>query len=185
MNWLTFSILAYLAYALQLILAPLWSFELGEKGIEPMLLLVLLVYIGLQAPGIHVAWAAIVLGVLADVLQDDYQTALIGPWAIGMLAAGYALIQMRNLLFKDSMFTIGIMTLVAGIFALLVTTTLYTMRDNVPLFGNTPVVGYSAFDELYYGFAKMLYTAAVAIPVGYLLLKSQALWGFNARRSMR
>ena len=181
MNWLTFSILAYLAYAVQLVLAPQWSID----GHEPSLLLILLVFVALQAPGMHAAWAAVVLGILSDIFFDDYQTALIGPWAIGFLAAGYALVQMRNLLFKDSMFTIGIMTLVAGVFALLVAVTLFTMRDNIPVLGNTPVPGYRAVDQIYLGFWKLLYTAVVAVPVGYLLLKSQPLWGFSARRSMR
>lgn len=179
MNWLTFSILTYAAYALQLLLKPVWSID----GREPMLLLILLVYVGLQAPGIHVAWAALVLGLLADILLNDYQTGLIGPWALGYLAAGYALVQMRNLLFKDSMFTIAIMTLVAGIFALLVATTLHALRDNVAMLGNTPVEGFSAVDQLYYGFGTLVYTAAAAIPVGYVLLKMQSIWGFSGRNA--
>lgn len=181
MNWLTFSILAYLGYAAQLLLSPLWAVD----GHEPSLLLILLVFVALQAPAMHAAWAAVLLGLLMDVYRADYQTGLIGPWAIGMLAAGYALVQMRNLLFKDSMFTIAIMTLIAGIFALLVATTLHTMRDNIPALGNEPVEGFSAASQLYYGFVTLLYTAAVAVPVGFLLLKSQPLWGFSGRRSMR
>lgn len=181
MNWLTFTITAYIGYALQLLLAPMWSIN----GREPMLLLILLVFVALQAPGMHAAWAAIVLGLLMDVLLNDYQTDLIGPWALGLLAAAYALVQMRNLLFKDSMFTIAIMTFVAGIFAQLVATTLHTMRDNIAVFGNTPVENFSAVDQLYHGFGTLLYTAIVAIPVGYLLLKSQSLWGFSGRRSTR
>lgn len=177
MNWLTFSILAYAAYAVQLVLGPLWS----VNGREPVLLLVLLVFVGLQAPGMHVAWAAAVLGVMADVYFNDYQTGLIGPWALGYLAAGYALTQMRNLLFKDSMFTIAIMTLVAGVFALLVATTLHALRDNVAFLGNPPVEGFSAAGQLYHGFATLLYTAAFAIPLGYVLLKSQPVWGFSGR----
>lgn len=179
MNWLTFSILAYAAYAIQLVLAPVWM--LSNR--EPMLLLILLVFIGLQAPGMHVAWAAVVLGILADVLGNHHVTGLIGPWALGFLAAGYALSQIRNLLFKDSVFTMAIMTLIAGVFALLVATTLQALRDNIPILGNDPVEGFKAVDQLYYGFATLLYTAVIAIPVGFLLLKMRSLWGFSGRSS--
>lgn len=179
MNWLTFSILAYVGYALQVVLAPLWAIN---DLYQPMLLLILLVFIALQAPGMTVAWSAIVLGLLVDILAIQQPvTGVLGPWALGFLAAGYALVQLRNLLFRDSMFTIAIMTFVAGIFALLVATTLHTLRQNVGLLGNDPVVGFSAADQLVRGFLTLLYTAAVAVPAGYLLLKMRTLWGFSQR----
>lgn len=181
MNWLTFTVLAYVGLALQILLAPQWS--IGEN--EPMLLLVLLVFVALQAPGLHAAWAAVLLGVMTDVYRADYQTGLIGPWALGMLVASYALVQMRNLLFKDSMFTISIMTLVAGIFALLVATTLHAVRDNAAFLGSEPVAQFSAARQLYEGFGMLLYTSVIAIPAGYLLLRMQPLFGFSARRSTR
>ena len=178
MNWLTFAILTYFGFALQLVLAPVWPVQ----GHEPMVLLILLVFVGLQAPPMAVAWSAIVLGLLADILQQQHETGLIGPWAIGFLAAGYAMIQLRNLLFRDSMFTIGIMTLVAGIFALLVATTLQAFRG-IPLFGNEAIATFKASDELYLGFFTLLNTAVFAIPLGYALLRSRALWGFSGRGS--
>lgn len=179
MNWLLFAILAYLGYALQLVLAPLWPFS----GHEPMVLLILLVFIGLQAPAMAVAWSAVVLGLCVDIMLQQHEPGLVGPWALGFLAAGYALVQLRNLLFRDSMFTIGIMTLIAGIFALLVATTLHAMRNNIGMFGNDPVEGFSAADQLVYGFKALLGTAVFAIPLGYLLLRSRPLWGFSARSS--
>lgn len=179
MNWLTFSILAYVGFALQVVLAPAWPI----KGHEPLVLLILLVYIGLQAPAMAVAWSAVILGVLADILPyQKPETGVIGPWAIGFLAAGYALVQLRNLLFRDSMFTIGIMTLIAGVFALLVATTLHAFRG-IPLFGNEPVEGFKAANQLYSGFFTLLNTAVFAIPMGYALLRMRTLWGFSGRSS--
>ena len=178
MNWLTFAILAYLGYALQILLGPFWPMQ----GHEPMVLLILLVFIGLQAPAMAVAWSAIILGVLTDILLQEHEVGLIGPWAIGFLAAGYAMVQLRNLLFRDSMFTIGIMTLIAGIFALLVATMLQAFRG-VPLFGNDPVEGFTAANQLYRGFFTLLNTAVVAIPLGYALLRMRSLWGFGGRGS--
>lgn len=178
MNWLTFAILTYLGYALQLLLAPIWPMQ----GHEPMVLLVLLVFIGLQAPPMAVAWSAILMGILMDILLQQHAPGLIGPWAIGFLAAGYAMVQLRNLLFRDSMFTIGIMTLIAGIFALLVATTLHALRG-IPVLGNEPVADFNAANQLYRGFFTLLNTAVFAVPLGYALLKSRVLWGFSGRGS--
>lgn len=179
MNWLTFAILTYLAYALEIVLAPIWPMQ----GHAPLVLLVLLVFVGLQASAMSVAWAAIVLGLLADLLPiQQSQVGVIGPWAIGFLAAGYALVQLRNLLFRDSMFTIGIMTLVAGVFALLVAVTLQAFRG-IPMLGNEPVVGFKAAEQLYSGFFTLLNTAVFAIPMGYALLRTRPMWGFGGRGS--
>lgn len=178
MNWLTFAILTYLAFALQALLMPIWPMQ----GHEPMVLLILLVFIGLQAPSMAVAWSALVLGVLTDIILQEHKVGLIGPWAIGFLAAGYAMVQLRNLLFRDSMFTVGIMTLIAGVFALLVATMLQAFRG-VPMLGNEPVVGFKAAEQLYLGFFTLLNTAIVAIPVGYALLQMRGLWGFSGRGS--
>ena len=178
MNWLIFSIMAYLGYALQILLGPRWPMQ----GHEPAVLLILLVFIGLQAPAIAVAWSAIVLGLLTDMLLQQHEVGLVGPWAIGFLAAGYAMVQLRNLLFRDSMFTIGIMTLIAGVFALLVATTLQAFRG-IPMLGNEPVTGFKAAEQLYKGFFTLLNTAVFAIPLGYALLRSRPLWGFSGRGS--
>lgn len=178
MNWFLFAILAYLGFALQLVLTPAWPMQ----GHEPMVLLVLLVFIGLQAPPMAVAWSALVLGVCTDILCEDMEVGLIGPWAIGFLVAGYVVVQLRNLLFRDSMFTIGIMTLIAGIVALLVATTLQVLRS-IPLFGNEPIAAFKASDALFFGFFTLLNTAVFAILLGFPLLRTRAMWGFSGRGS--
>lgn len=180
MNWPLFAITAYLVYALQQGLGHLWQLN----GVEPLLPLILLVFIGLQASATTVAWAAIVLGLLVDI-ETQQVTNLVGPWALGFLAASYALVQLRNLLFRDSVITIAIMSFVAGIFAILVTTILYAMRG-IPQLTGEGLADFSAADKLVDGFFLLLYTAALSLPVGYLLLKTKDFWGFSPRgRGMR
>lgn len=174
MNWLIFGLFSYLAYVLQAGLAPLWT--LGERT-EPRLLLVLLVYIALQASPTTVAVAALALGLLHDIRQTSVPM-LVGPWALGYLAAGYTLLQLRNLLFRDSVFTIAIMTFVAGIFAYLVSTALYTLRG-VSFLLSQPVAEFSAANAMFQGFLDLLYTAVIAFPLGYALIKSHKLWSFQ------
>ena len=175
MNWLIFTLVAYFAYVVQAGLAPVWM--LGART-EPRLLLVLLVYIGLQASPVTVAFAALALGLLHDI-QGTGVDGLIGPWALGYLAASYALLQLRNLLFKDSVFTIAIMTLVAGVFAYLVSTALYSFRG-VPFLLGQPAPGFSAANALFQGFLDLIYTAVFAVPLGYGLIRTRKIWSFVA-----
>lgn len=173
MNWLIFSLVAYVVYVLQAGLSPVWT--LGART-EPRVMLILLVFIALQASPVTVAFAALVLGLLHDI-QYSAVDGLVGPWALGYLAAGYTMIQLRNLLFRDSVFTIAIMTLVAGVFAYLVPTALYSIRG-VSFFLGQPVAGFSAANALFQGFLDLLFTAVVAFPVGYALIKSRDIWAF-------
>ncbi|MEM1355723.1 MAG: rod shape-determining protein MreD [Planctomycetota bacterium] len=180
MNWIVFAIAAYLAYALQQGLGHFW--RIGDH--EPLLPLILLVFIALQGSASTVAWAAILLGLLVDI-ETQGVTDLVGPWALGFLAAGYTLLQLRNLLFKDSVFTIAIMSLVSGVFAVLVPTILYAMRGIGFLTGEG-IADFSAAQQLFDGFLMLVYTTALSIPVGWLLLKSKEAWGFGPRaRGMR
>ncbi|MFI4862114.1 MAG: rod shape-determining protein MreD [Phycisphaerales bacterium JB063] len=174
MNWLIFTLFAYLAYILQAGLAPLWT--LGTRT-EPRLLLILLVYIAMQASPTTVAFAALALGALHDIRQTSVQ-GLLGPWTLGYLAAGYVLLQLRNLLFRDSVFTIAIMAVVAGIFAYLVSTALYALRG-VSFLLSQPVAEFSAANAMFQGFFDLLYTAVIAMPIGYLLIKSHSIWDFQ------
>ena len=174
MNWLIFTLFAYVTYVLQAGLAPVWT--LGERT-EPRLLLILLVYIAMQASPTTVAFAALALGALHDIRQTSVP-GLIGPWALGYLAAGYVLLQLRNLLFRDSVFTVAIMSLVAGVFAYLVSTALYALRGVSFLLGQ-PVAEFSAANAMFQGFFDLLYTAVVALPVGYLLIQSHKVWDFQ------
>jgi len=182
MNWLIFTLVAYVSYVLQAGLAPVWT--LGERT-EPRLLLIVLVFIALQASPTTVAFAAIALGLLHDIRQTNVPL-LVGPWALGYLVAGYALLQLRNLLFRDSVFTIAIMSFVAGLFAYLVSTVLYSVRGIGFLLGQ-PIADFSAANTLFQGFLDLVFTAVVAFPVGYLLIKSREAWGFtnSSGRGMR
>jgi len=174
MNWITFALIALASYILQDGMGTGWS---GGGVTHPHLMLIVLVYLALQAPPVTVAWAAIVLGFLADISTGKV-TGLVGPWTLGYLAAAYALLQLRNLLFRDSVFTIAIMTFVAGIFVHLVATLLYAMRG-VPFFANQPISGFQPANVLFQGFFDLIYTSVLAMPIGYALIKSSSLWGFH------
>ncbi|MEM9882335.1 MAG: hypothetical protein AAF800_05415 [Planctomycetota bacterium] len=174
MNWLPFAITAYVFYALQASLGPAWS----VGGATPNLLLILAVFVGVSATRAVVPWALLVVGVLLDTLPGPLrdQGVIVGPQAVGFLVGAYAVLQLRNLLFRESVLTVVLLVLAVGGFAALVETLLITLRG-VPWLADQPA-GWGAIDQLGKRLPELLYTAAAAVPVGLLLGVTRPLWGF-------
>ncbi|MEE9405492.1 MAG: rod shape-determining protein MreD [Algisphaera sp.] len=177
MNLLVFTATAYLAYALQGGLAPLWTY----RNTTPNLLLILLVFVGLNAPRHLALVAALVLGLLMDLRPSPLAdgAVLLGPHALGFLAAGYATLQLRNFLVRKSIITLVIMTLVAGAFAALVQVLLLSLRG-LPMLANEPMA-WSATAQLMLRGQNLIYTTVAAIPIGLLLSFTRKIWGFTTR----
>lgn len=183
MRWPVFLILAYLALALDGGLRGLWVYH----GTWPELPLILLVFIALSAPARHVAWSALLLGLLVDLqpiavhLPSDRSSAadlvLVGPNALGYMLAGFAAYQFRGFAFRDSPITVAVAALFSGVFAHLVVVALLSFRGFSWLTAE-PIPDYSAAADLVARALRLLYTAVVALPVGWLLIRSDPLWGF-------
>lgn len=176
MNWITFAIAAYLCLTLQVGLGDLWA--IGPAA--PSLVLVLGVFIGLTAPGTTVGWAMLVLGLLVDAITPwtgpgQQTVTILGPAAIGYLVGAYAVVQLRSMVFRESVLTLAVMTFVVGIFIQLVIVFLMVIRG--PISGDA-LPGFSAADQLVMRFLSLLYTAVAAVPVGWLLMKLSPLFGF-------
>lgn len=184
MNWIVFAITAYVALALEVALEPLLVLP-GPTGVTPSLVLVLAVYIGLMAPGAVVPWALLVLGILADLLPGPIQGAtLLGPTALAYLVGAFALLQLRTLVFRESIITMAALTFGAGIFIQLTIIAILTMRG-LPFLTAQPVPEWDAATQLVQRFFALLYSAAVALPLGAVLIKSTPLWGFPTRGRSR
>ena len=176
MNWITFAIAAYLCLTLQIGLRDLWA--IGPAA--PSLVLILGVYVGLTAPGITVGWAMLVLGLLIDASTpwiglEQQSVSLLGPAAVGYLVGAYAVVQMRGMLFRESVLTLAVMTFVVGLFIEVVVVFLLVARG---LITGDALPGFSAADQLVLRFLALLYTTAAAVPVGWLLMKLSPLFGF-------
>ncbi len=193
MRWLTFAVAAYLVLALQTGLRTLWVLPV-VGGVTPDLLLILLVFVALWAPGMKVAWGALILGLLADlhplpVLHSMQDAAILGPGVIGFLLGAYVVLQLRTMVFRDSLLTLCILTFIAGLFVQLMIVALITVRGvHLPVvsgfLADAPVPGWSPSLELLRRFLGLIYSALVAAPLGWLLLRFRNLWAFDAQRGM-
>ena len=180
MNWLIFAIAAYLLLALETGLRTLLALPLLADA-SPRLLLILAVYVGMMAPASTVPWAFLALGLLTDLQPGPARDViLIGPAALGYLVGAYVVLQLRAMVFRESVLALSVLVLVGGIFVHLCWVALLTARG-LPMLTHEPIVGWSAADQLVHRFLELLYTAVVAVPVGLVLFKVSPIWHFNHR----
>ena len=177
MNPLTFTLAAYLAYAFSAGLAPAWTFG----GVAPDPLLVLMLFVGLNAPRPTTLLTALCLGVLADLRPGPLPggAVLVGPHALGYLLGGYAVLQLRGLLSTRSVVSLVVMTLLVGALEALASVLVVSLRG-LPLLAGDPAP-WRATTELLTRARGLLLTAALAAPLGLLLNATRKWWSFTAR----
>lgn len=180
MRWPVFAIFAYLMLTLEQSLRTLWA----SNYTCPSFLLILMVFISSWAPAMTAVWAALILGLLVDLsspvlpANHAHDVVLIGPAALGYLTGAYVTILLRGMFFRDSPLAIGVLVLIAGAFTHLVVVALLTVRG-LPWLIAEPLRGWSAADELVASFFELLYSAALAVPLGYCLVRLRWVWGFH------
>lgn len=181
MRWFVFAGFVFVILAMQQGFASL----LEIRGVRPNLLLIVAAYIALAAPPATARWAAMMLGLLVDLTEPYFVAAgashagvvLIGPAALGFLAGAVVVVELRGLMFRDSPVSLPVIVFIKGIFVSLVIVALLSLRCLV--WGLGDALGtFSAADELVYRFWQLLYTAAVAFPLGLVLIFLDRLWGF-------
>lgn len=179
MRWLLFFITTYAAAALSVGLGGLVS--VGASNLRPDLLLVLLAFLALQAPQHTALIAALILGLTRDTLASPVPDApgLVGPFAVGFVVGHFAILQLRHLLVRDSIITLALMVLAAGLFAHLTAAALLTLRG-LPFLAAQPVPGWSALGQIGSRLVEILYTGLFALPLGWLLIRFKPLWRFPA-----
>ncbi|MEM9752815.1 MAG: rod shape-determining protein MreD [Planctomycetota bacterium] len=177
-----FLVAAYVAFLAQASLQPFWQLggDSTGRGLTPSVLLILAVFIGQCGPGVAALGSAIILGLLADTLARPYPElgVLIGPYTLGLTVGVYAVLQLRTLLFRHAILTLAVMTLVAGLFAELVAAAILGVRG-LSFIANHPPPDLSAASSLGRGLLRTLYTVALSLPLGWLLLRTRRLWRFG------
>ncbi len=181
MRWPFFILIAWVMLGLEFALSPV----LTLSNIQPQLLLVLVVFIAMHAPPLHVAYACLGLGLCYDLnlqhhlpLDAARDVVLVGPMAVGMVVGGWVALQLRPMVFRASLTGLAIVTLIAGAFVHLTAVALITARG-LPGLPCEVIPHWSAADQLWTRFFEILYTAGLALPLGYLLGRLQPLFAFD------
>jgi rod shape-determining protein MreD len=186
MRWFVYAIFAFLALVLDIGLRRLLKLEVVSEP-SPSFVLIVAVFVAMWAPPRAAMWSGLIIGLLVDLSSlspteaDGY--ALIGPAALGFMLGSYAVVQLRGLMYRDSPLALAALVFLGGVFVHLMIVAVLTVRG-LPMFGY-PVSGWSAATQLYERFWVLLYTAIVAVPVGYVLLRTQPIWGFEGVKGGR
>lgn len=167
MNWIVFALFAWIAFGLEIGLRPLIS--PGDGSIAPSFVIPLLVYVSLWAPARTALWAALILGLGADLLSSidlapSGNATIIGPRAIGYLLGAQLVIASRGVVIGRSPVTMVVLSIGAAFVAGVVAVALFTLRSFYD-----PVV-WSPGHQLGVRFFSALYTGVSALALSFVLI---------------
>lgn len=179
MNWLAFVISTWIVLGLEMGLGPVLSPRGG--AVSPSFVIPLLVFVGLHAPSRHCHWAAIVLGVMLDLLNpmlrvDGGELTIVGPHALGCLIAMQVVLSIRGMVIRQPL-TMIILSAVAALIAGIVAAAIMTVRSFYPADAN-PIAWDTAHELLAVG-GSGLYTALSALFLALLLFGLLPFFGFH------
>jgi cell shape-determining protein MreD len=184
MRWPIFVVFAFVALALEISLRNSLRLDNLYHGVSPSFVACLLTFILMFAPRLTSLWACWIIGVVMDLLPGQGETAVrvIGPCALGLVFGGLMIIPLRSMVFRRRLLTMAFMTFVFALASSIVSVFLLTLRHWYP---SSSTADYSGLRDLTFRFFEALYSGVLAIPVGWLLLLTLPLWGFQTNAPRR
>ncbi|MCZ6836492.1 MAG: hypothetical protein O7G85_12015, partial [Planctomycetota bacterium] len=152
-------------------------------GISPSFMACLAVYVAMFAPRLTALWSCWLMGFLLDLSTpftpgDGGSFYLVGPYTLGYVFSAYMIIQLRPMVFRQRALTVGFFTLLSLLVVALISVAIFVVRswyDTDPMVYPTSA---GAGGELFRRFGIALYSALIAIPLGWILLATLPYWGF-------
>jgi len=178
MNWFVFAFISWIAFGIER--ALLVYFDAGSGGVLPSMIIPLLVFVALHAPRTQTLWAAIILGVLSDLLApmvhvDGGASTVIGPHALGYLLVCQFVFAIRGMVIRRNPLTLIFLSIVGSLIAQIVIVAVFTIRG----FGDDPIV-WSAGIELVQRSLSALYTGLGAIALAIVFFALEPAFGFHS-----
>ncbi|MCC6678326.1 MAG: hypothetical protein IT436_14400 [Phycisphaerales bacterium] len=184
MNWLTFAVVAWVCFGL----------ELGLKGglrigpsIAPSFVMSYAVFLALLAPHRTALWACLMLGLLCDLTAKiglaglDRSVTLVGPYTFGYLLAGQLVVTMRAMMIRKNPLTMAVLAVIASAIAGVVVVAIYSLRSM--LIGDPLAIQPTA--ELLHRLASALYTGLLALIMSLVLIPMAPAFGLQPVQGRR
>jgi hypothetical protein len=158
---------------------------IGDAGPRPSFIFALVVAIGLAAPAPTALWTSLLLGVVVDLLDQvptmagELRTVL-GPHALGYLAAMQFILTMRPLINKRNPLSFGFLGLVGTLISGVVVVILFTLRTIY----NDAVV-WHAKHELLVMLGSAVYTGLLATLLSLALIPMSGFLGLQQQGQQR
>ncbi len=184
MKWLAFAIAALAAIGFDTGLSELLRIE-ALGNIQPSLAAAVAVFVALWAPRTSALWACLVMGLLRDLsnpITADWGRVVYwpGPYALGFVAGAWLALRLRPSLLRRRALTVGAMTFVTMLVAQAVVIMLGILRSS-PWYpgGALHWSDTTAMAEMWRRALIAVYSGLLAVPAGWVLLRSARLWGFQ------
>lgn len=187
MNWPLFAIACWLLAVLQTGLDPLWTLG-GRSSAGVQLLLIVAAFVPLCTSRLWEAvLAACLAGLLADLLVEPVPgVPLMGPLAIGFAAGACVIWLFKKSALAPSVLSLAFATFMAGLAANAVALVLLHARGiALPMAPAEPVPGLALPHDMLRRLIGVVVTTAVSLPLGFLLMLSQPLWGMGGKQVER
>jgi hypothetical protein len=189
MRWPVLAVSAYLVLAAQFGMARV--FETDHGYVEPRLVLLLAVYIGLwaQPNAVMIVWG--ILGLGMDLIttwqaqsvaaEGPIQFALIGPYTLGFLGGAYVLLSCRGVLLSRHPLAMGSMVFISGLAVQLIVVGVMSLR----MWYDQPAPVFTPTSELMIRSAAVITTAIIGVIVAMPMNAMSPLFGFEGTRGRR
>ncbi len=178
MNWFVFAFVSWIGFGIERSL--LVYFDAGQGGVLPSVILPLIVFLALHAPKAQSLWAAIFLGVVADLLSpmvhvDGGASTVLGPHALGYLLVCQFIFAIRGMVIRRNPLTMVVLSFFGALIAQVVIVAIFTIRG----FGHDPIV-WNAAGELIRRTLSALYTGLGAIVLSFIFFALEPVFGFHS-----
>jgi rod shape-determining protein MreD len=157
------------------------AFQLGHNDIAPRFTLILVAFVSAWARRTHLMWFGVLLGIVIDLLTNVALTngdtaTVIGPHALGYLAAAYTAYILRAWMYRKHALAIAFLSAASALVGAVITLAILKVRAMYD-----PVLIGPASVELGVRSATALYTGIVAVPVAAGLNWVRPLFRFPAQ----
>lgn len=177
MNWFVFLLTAWVCFGLELALSTV--FDAGSRDVAPSMVVPLLVFVAMNATRKPTLWAAILLGVVMDLLSpiptvDGGTITIIGPHALGYLLGAHFVLAVRGMLIRRNPLTMIVMSIMVMIIAQVIVVAIFTARG----IGADSLM-WDAGNELRQRFFSSLYTGISALLLSFIFFALGPVFGFS------
>jgi rod shape-determining protein MreD len=150
--------------------------RLGPSTSAPSFVIPLVVFVALLAPPLAAMWTALLAGLVVDLAtaRGDAGTVVVGPHALGFLAAAWAVLAVRAVLLKRNPLTLMVVSGVAAAISGLVVVALLGVRLLY-----TEALGFRPLEELGYRMLSALLTMGSGLALSAVLFPMQGWFGFQ------
>lgn len=179
MKWPVPFFAAYILLALE---APIREFiRIGT--VSPSLVFPLVVFVALLASSNAAMWTALLVGAAVDVTTARATTGapivIIGPHALGYVAAAYMILTLRPMVMRKNPITLVALSVIGAGLAAIVVVSVLAIRQMIFRGSWADGLGGSLFHDLWQRWLDACYTGAAAIVLSGIFLPLAPWFGFQ------